>query len=425
MKTELEKHISIILESIGLNCEFSIFPNDFFETPELIKGKLEVSENIVCVYDTLNKRRLQNFIGKEVVETDEFLYWIEGGRQISTPEKESISSSYTKIEPRRLKSQTRLPVYLDKMIFNQLGGIYAPDFNRFEHNLDLNHSEVLNYLGTYFPRSYSESFCIFSSLFEKNKFCREISKQNELNILSIGCGTGGDILGLLASIDKYIAYKKRINIIAIDGSEEALDVLDKLISELSRGSKHKIVINRKFQRFESLQDLNLDLFEIKQFDFVLSFKLVCEIIALGNGNNDDSYYVYLEKVLPKLTNSGVCLLLDVTTKQKHTTYNPILLNSQTNQFLKDNNKYASILPRTCFHFENKCNHSCFSQKIFKVTHQKKVNDISKVSFRLIGRKNFVERIVDKKIQEKLYITSNSICPYSEEYDRQGDAFLIN
>ena len=64
-----------------------------------------------------------------------------------------------------LKTNTQLPSWLDDFIFKQLNAEYAPNFQKFDLNLDLTKEENLKYLGTYFPRSYAESFCIFDNIF--------------------------------------------------------------------------------------------------------------------------------------------------------------------------------------------------------------------------------------------------------------------
>ena len=53
-----------------------------------------------------------------------------------------------------------LPPYLDDYIFQSLGAIYRKSGPVFVSNV-WDYTKTLEYLGTYFPRSYSESFCIF------------------------------------------------------------------------------------------------------------------------------------------------------------------------------------------------------------------------------------------------------------------------
>ena len=52
-----------------------------------------------------------------------------------------------------------LPQWLDNLIFNELNAKYCPSFSTMT-NIDDDKEKTLNYLGTYFPRSYAESYTI-------------------------------------------------------------------------------------------------------------------------------------------------------------------------------------------------------------------------------------------------------------------------
>lgn len=64
-----------------------------------------------------------------------------------------------------MQNNVTLPQWLDDLIFNQLGAKYCRS-NSDMTVIDWDKNDVLNYLGTYFPRSYAESYCIFSHLFQ-------------------------------------------------------------------------------------------------------------------------------------------------------------------------------------------------------------------------------------------------------------------
>lgn len=73
-----------------------------------------------------------------------------------------------------------LPKWLDDLIFNELGAIYRP-MNSDMTNIDDNKEKTLNYLGTYFPRSYAEAFCIFTKFFKENN--PSFLQKEELSII--------------------------------------------------------------------------------------------------------------------------------------------------------------------------------------------------------------------------------------------------
>ena len=86
----------------------------------------------------------------------------------SSSECENLGENLTSSKIKLLKTNTRLPIWLDDYIFKTLKAQYSPNHERFDFNLDLSESDILKYLGTYFPRSYGESFCIFDNF--KDKF---------------------------------------------------------------------------------------------------------------------------------------------------------------------------------------------------------------------------------------------------------------
>src|SRR5690554_3716276 len=197
MKQELEKHIKNIFDSLGINSPFEVYDCNIDTLPEWTKNIELTNEFIVCCKDFLIQDRLQVFTGKKSFENGNQFYWFEGDSisTINLITENDLNFEINKIE--FLKTETRLPAFLDDFIFNRLNAIYAPDFQRFEYNLDLTGEEILKYLGTYFPRSYAESFCIFDNIFQNIAYHQIISNKTYLNILSIGSGTGGDIIGLL------------------------------------------------------------------------------------------------------------------------------------------------------------------------------------------------------------------------------------
>lgn len=59
-----------------------------------------------------------------------------------------------------------LPQWLDKYIFSSLNAKYCRS-NSDMSVIDWDKKDMLNYLGTYFPRSYTESYCIWSDWFRQ------------------------------------------------------------------------------------------------------------------------------------------------------------------------------------------------------------------------------------------------------------------
>ena len=77
----------------------------------------------------------------------------------------------------------KIPHWLDSYIFDNLGAKYCKS-NSDMTVIDWDRGEILNYLGTYFPRSYVEA----RSIFTVDTLISLASKQ-ELSVLDFGCGT--------------------------------------------------------------------------------------------------------------------------------------------------------------------------------------------------------------------------------------------
>jgi hypothetical protein len=299
MKNDLTRHIKDIFNSLGLSDSLKMFDCRYDKLPQWTKDIQLTHEFIVCCQDISLKQRLQVFIGKNIFENGKYLYWFEGERIIEL-DSSSVKEEY-KIEGEKieyLKTDTRLPAYIDDFIFNQLEAIYAPDFQRFEFNLDLTGEEIKKYLGTYFPRSYAESFCIFDNIFQNNVYQEIIANFKTLSILSVGCGTGGDIIGLLTAIEKHFPYISKVDILAIDGNYEALKILEQIIGKVQNQLSKKITLKTKQIVFRSISEFLIENEISKNFDFILSFKFICEIILMGRGKFDNSYYDFVKKFLP-------------------------------------------------------------------------------------------------------------------------------
>jgi len=426
MKQDLERHIKDVFNSLGITSPFKVYDCNIDILPEWTKNVKLTNEYFACCQDLSIKKRLQVFIGKTIFENGTNIYWFEGER-IFTNEKLTVNELIEEIDEQSveyLKAETRLPVFLDDFIFNKLNAIYAPDFQRFEYNLDLTEEEILKYLGTYFPRSYAESFCIFDNIFQNLTYRRIVFNRTDLNILSIGSGTGGDIIGLLTSIEKHFYNVKEINICALDGNNEALNILEQIIDNFKPHTSKKINLKTKYSVFDSISDFqNEDITENK-YDFILSFKFICEIIALGKGNYDNSYYDFTFIFLPFLSNDGLFVLLDVTTKPKHNTFNPILMNHQVNQALRDLNEYETLLPLPCSVYADKCFCDCFQQKTFTVTHSRHANDKSRVAYRILAPKILKEQIGVIIDDSKQLINNDKICPFTEIGKKTEDAYIL-
>ncbi len=287
-----------------------------------------------------------------------------------------------------------LPQYLDDIIFNELGAEYNPQPEAVQRTSDNPDFDKI-YLGTYFPRSYVEAYCIMGRLLGNKTYFDALANEQELNILDFCCGTGGEILGLTCILQEKLPNLKRINIDAFDANEMYIFNMFHIIEKAQEHLQNiEVSINPQCIFVENEQHLD-DIVNAtnRQYHMVLSFKALNEFIQ-GNIFTDDNVYKKVaEKFLPLLTDNGILILSDLTNKyDKGNFFYPVKMNEGLNSLLRANKAYKSIFPFTCYHYEHKCK-GCYMQDIIYVTHSRKIRDISKVAYRIIGKSNLADQIV--------------------------------
>lgn len=432
MKESLIRHIRGVFKAISIETEFDVYECNSDNLPMWAGQLVHSNQYFICTPFTDKIEKLKSFIGKEISILGDMMYWYDGDiikPHTSVELVDSISPLITLPQNNdSLKNCTRLPSWLDNYIFNNLSAQYSPDYEKFSNNLTLSGTDVLKYLGTYFPRSYAEAFCIFDNLFKNKGFEILFNVELPINIAVIGCGTGGDLIGLLTVIEKYSSIKRKINIVVLDGNNEALNLVEKIIERFKQYYVIDLTLKTDNYIFNNIASFDSNrIGEKGSFDFIMSAKMIGEVIAAGNGLNDNAYYEYVMKFLPLLNKRGVFYLLDVTTRQKSSTFNPFLMNKQVRSAMKEMPSYQIVSPRPCSIFNTSCNWDCFCQKTFTVSHSFASNDKSKVAYKLIASNELAEIIGIPPIGLGKYkIHGEKLCPNTEMWDGSYyDAYYIS
>lgn len=329
------------------------------------------------------------------------------------------------------KSKTVLPHWLDKKIFNEYQAIYAPEHERYEYNLDLNEEELKVYLGTYFPRSYAEMFCIIDNLMQ-NKCLKEMLEQHEISVLDCGCGTGGEILGFITAIGKHLPHAK-INITAIDGNDSALAILKNLI-ESNPNKTIEVELNTVTQTLNTNEDVIKLASGKNNYHFVLCDKMVCELIY-KEVLPANAYAIMANMLTTYLHKNGLMIMLDITTKDKHSGYfYPQLMNRAINDYVRRSRNIETLLPLSCACYDG-CRDLCFMQQTFSVSHSHKSNDESRVCYRVLCGKQLKTAIMQgQEIENFIHVIhpikykqndESAICCQSKKNEITIDSFNIN
>lgn len=272
-------------------------------------------------------------------------------------------------EKHKFVTNIKLPQWLDFYIFNELGAKYCQSCSNITV-IDWDKNDVLNYLGTYFPRSFAESYCILNQFF-KNITNKWVNVRN-FNIFDFGCGTGGEIIGMALAIKENIPDIKRITVKAVDGNSNALRLLEKIANYSSSEIGICIDIHPTLCKIDDFYDLSILNKVIDQhYDIIMSVKAICELITKDCFDNKNAYEYIIKFMLPKLNNNGILFLEDIT-----------IYNDVSQKWLPEMiDKGLEMLTEY-----NIWRNNGFNQT-FTVSHSKRQKDTSKVAWRIIQKSN--------------------------------------
>lgn len=445
-EVELFNFVSHILNSLFKDKHFKVNVSNSTDVCSLFKSYgITLSKKYIITVESdgigIYCNKISRFINHPVRAINNNLIFWEEGMELSEQIENNMnlsdsqtinntSNSNSHISFR--KSKTILPHWIDKYIFNTLSAQYAPEHLRFEYNLDLNEDEIRVYLGTYFPRSYAEAFCIYDNLLRNDKFKQELEIVDSINILDVGCGTGGELLGVLTALSKHVETSQTINIIACDGNDIALSVLNDICKIAQANTHHTINFSAFKKTFSLKTKLDTKDYDNKLYDIILCNKVVCELIS-HNVMNEKAYYKTVKSLAPSLNDNGVFILLDMTTKDEHSgLFYPQLMNTDINNFVTENPCFETLLPLSCGKF-GMCKEACFMQQTFYVSHSHKTNDESRVCYRVLCKKTLKDKLSLPKAEDACFVIhpikykqgdASSTCKHSKG-NNIIDSFNIN
>jgi len=299
------------------------------------------------------------------------------------------------------RKHIRLPQWLDNIIFNDFGAIFEPRPSEVVYNPDQPYEFVKVYLGTYFPRSYAEAYCILQTMLENRSYLQALQNLHEINILDFCCGTGGEIIGLIDVLQSKLPNLQRFNIDAFDANPDAIRFLYHLMESINNSNEISVEININPQCLyidteQEIQDL-VKMTNV-QYQFIVSFKALNEFIQHNTFGDKNVYALIASYLCPLLSQDGLFILSDVTTKLNgSSSFYPTVLNEGFNSYIKSNAEFKTIYPYTCYFKEQHCD-GCYMQDIIAVSHSKRKQDISKIAYRIITHKQFAETLINQNIK---------------------------
>ncbi len=261
-----------------------------------------------------------------------------------------------------MQTNVTLPKWLDDYIFNELGAKYC------RANSDMivrkyDKEKTLEYLGTYFPRSYAESYCLYSAHLGIHK--AKWSEKTVLKIFDFGCGTGGEIIGLAMAVKEWLPQINRIEGIALDGNHYGLDFYKQIEDVVSCKVNLDIQLTLAPTTISNAEDLGEVTELVKSFDIIMSFKAICEFIKEKRFDQQNAYECFATAFVSKLNNKGLLMLVDITTH-----------SDIFNEWL------PKLMEKGLAAYSHVIGNKDYSQT-FYIKHSRAFNDVSKVSWRVI------------------------------------------
>ena len=260
-----------------------------------------------------------------------------------------------------------LPLWLDALIFDELKAQYRPRRSNMT-NIDDDIEESLNYLGTYFPRSYAEAYCIFNDYFQQHD--SEFANQEIISIFDFCCGSGGEIIGLLTALSEQRPGIKEIRIVAFDGNQNKLRLYEKIMDRFQETTSFQIRNRIMPDRIDDFYDMSIiESLITDDFDIILTFKAICEFVTNQQFEAKNPYLHFVQTFLPKLSKEGIMVIGDVTSVNDTS-------GEWQSKTMDDglSNVNCRIVARNFWYYQK-----------YTVSHSRKKDDESKVAWRIIKK----------------------------------------
>ncbi len=253
--------------------------------------------------------------------------------------------------------------WLDSFIHDDLGATFEKNPTKVMLNLANDNDTNRNYLGTYFPRTCAEFFSIMDNLSQHGVIYNKLAKCKSLNLLSIGTGTGGEVVGVIL----FLANIRRKNMPKIcisyaEGNANASQIFEAVIAKLSEHYDFEVELdglNYTVGRSNGFPVCD----EETKFDLIVTSKFINELV---NCYPQKKWYKnFLESYTDNLAKDGMLIMSDVTIPV-HQVYLPISMNKEIKEFLKSHDDFDAILPVPCRVYGRKCRCNCFLQAMVQI-----------------------------------------------------------
>jgi len=317
----------------------------------------------------------------------------------------------------------RLPKELDEFIFGTLGAVYRPNYEKVRTTKNADEAVTKWYLGTYFPRSFVESYSIISELLMLNTVKNALEKKDKIRILGIGSGTGGEIFGAIKALSEcFKNTPKDFDIRVIDINSEALKIQKEILENIKLTPGNMGWMKELLElKPETFFDQIKRKFDNKKYDFILIWKMVNEMLRVScsyhhRGGTVFKQIISLGEHYLK-NDSGLLIISEITepvSKNENQSEEDDFLPKIINRYFIEQIKKKTcglriIRPLSCAYWYSSCSvpSDCFQSRSFEVTHSGlktfgRESDQTKISYRILGHSLFAENVLKETPRKNSY-----------------------
>lgn len=225
-------------------------------------------------------------------------------------------------------------------------------------NLKNSQEAIIASLIEQFPKSYREAYEVYEDLFSQRDIFSVYHHLEEINVLALATGSGGDVFGFIHACESYLRGKK-INIFTVEGNKDALRSQMNLFRQciefnLVENEINLIpietVIEPGFMKLTAeLKEICLKKYGIKKFDVIQSFKWMNEQSVRGKL----SFYELYHWMNHWLLTDRIAVILEYASPVSKEKYEREVSMRALNDFALfckhqwRNNKLVALTPTPC------------------------------------------------------------------------------
>lgn len=248
----------------------------------------------------------------------------------------------------------------------RMGGFVEPDYLKAASNLENSHRDNLAYLGTYFPRSALESHSLFCHLLETiPALCKVTAQKKSIKVLDFGCGTGGELIGLLLAFYRVFGEETpAMEVHAVDGNRDAMILARQVVDSFAESVEMDVKLSMTEHVISEQDYLKSQMEDFGPFDIIVTSKFLSEV----NDMFAKPYRWFAASLMPLLADDGIAVFMDVTCRQSEARggqYSGLQMYTELGEFQLEDEQFRTLFPIVCNN-ESCCTNGCqgFPQLVF-------------------------------------------------------------